>query len=54
VLGYWKASLERPDKVLFLKYEDLKEDIISNLKKIAGFNNAEMHRGAYNIMTMLR
>jgi hypothetical protein len=37
VLGYWKASLERPDKVLFLKYEDLKEDIISNLKKIAAF-----------------
>jgi hypothetical protein len=37
VLGYWKASLERPDKVLFLKYEDLKEDIISNLKKIAEF-----------------
>ncbi|KAL9349378.1 hypothetical protein Peur_056633 [Populus x canadensis] len=37
VPGYWKASLERPDKVLFLKYEDLKEDIISNLKKIAEF-----------------
>ncbi|KAJ6944341.1 cytosolic sulfotransferase 15-like [Populus alba x Populus x berolinensis] len=37
VLGYWKASLERPDKVLFLKHEDLKEDIISNLKKIAEF-----------------
>ncbi|CAK7336396.1 unnamed protein product [Dovyalis caffra] len=37
VLGYWKASLERPDKVLFLKYEDLKEDIVSNLKKLAEF-----------------
>uniref|UniRef100_A0A803LKL6 Sulfotransferase n=1 Tax=Chenopodium quinoa TaxID=63459 RepID=A0A803LKL6_CHEQI len=24
VLGFWKMSLERPDKVLFLKYEDLK------------------------------
>ncbi|KAF9686305.1 hypothetical protein SADUNF_Sadunf03G0145000 [Salix dunnii] len=37
VLGYWKASLERPDKVLFLKYEDLKEDITFNLKKLAEF-----------------
>ena len=37
MLGYWKASLERPDKVLFLKYEDLKEDITFNLKKLAEF-----------------
>ncbi|KAL7207745.1 hypothetical protein ACSBR1_029654 [Camellia fascicularis] len=26
VLGYWKESLKRPQKVLFLMYEDLKED----------------------------
>ncbi|CAK7336399.1 unnamed protein product [Dovyalis caffra] len=37
VLGYWKASIERPDKVLFLKYEDLKEDISFNLKKLGEF-----------------
>ncbi|KAB5573054.1 hypothetical protein DKX38_000248 [Salix brachista] len=37
VLGYWKASSERPDKVLFLKFEDLKEDIVFNLKKLAEF-----------------
>lgn len=37
VLGYWKESLENPNKVLFLKYEDLKEDIVYNLKKIAEF-----------------
>lgn len=36
-LGYWQASLERPDNVLFLKYEDLQEDIIYNLKKLAKF-----------------
>lgn len=37
LLGYWKASLERPEKVLFLKYEDLKEDTAGNLKMIAEF-----------------
>ncbi|KAJ7009837.1 hypothetical protein D5086_000321 [Populus alba] len=37
MLSYWKASLERPDKVLFLKYEELKEDIILNLKRLAEF-----------------
>ncbi|XP_017979818.1 PREDICTED: cytosolic sulfotransferase 15 [Theobroma cacao] len=37
VLGYWKMSLEHPEKVLFLKYEDLKKDITSNLMKLADF-----------------
>ncbi|KAL4272832.1 hypothetical protein GQ457_13G027930 [Hibiscus cannabinus] len=37
VLGYWKASRENPDKILFLKYEDLKEDIGSQLKHLAVF-----------------
>ncbi|OMO51337.1 hypothetical protein CCACVL1_29848, partial [Corchorus capsularis] len=38
VLGYWKASLENPKKVLFLKYEDLKEDTnFHHLKKLAKF-----------------
>ncbi|KAJ4825473.1 Cytosolic sulfotransferase 15 [Turnera subulata] len=37
MLGYWKESLERPDKVLFLKYDDLKQDITSHLKKTATF-----------------
>ncbi|XP_050206966.1 cytosolic sulfotransferase 15-like [Mercurialis annua] len=37
VLGYWKVSLEKPKKVLFLKYEDLKEDIVGELKRIAEF-----------------
>ncbi|KAM7279448.1 hypothetical protein ACFE04_006582 [Oxalis oulophora] len=26
VLGYWKASLENPERILFLKYEDLKRE----------------------------
>ncbi|EYU27151.1 hypothetical protein ABFS82_02G128100 [Erythranthe guttata] len=35
--GYWNAQLENPRKVLFLKYEDMKEDIVFNVKKIADF-----------------
>ncbi|KAK3188524.1 hypothetical protein Dsin_028085, partial [Dipteronia sinensis] len=26
ILGYWKSSLDNSHKILFLKYEDLKED----------------------------
>uniref|UniRef100_A0A1J3I0D4 Sulfotransferase n=2 Tax=Noccaea caerulescens TaxID=107243 RepID=A0A1J3I0D4_NOCCA len=37
MLGYWRESLKRPEKILFLRYEDLKEDIESNLKKLASF-----------------
>ncbi|KAF7137444.1 hypothetical protein RHSIM_Rhsim07G0069500 [Rhododendron simsii] len=37
VLGYWKESLERPDKVLFLKYEDLKCDTLVHVKRLAAF-----------------
>ncbi|XP_065871875.1 flavonol 4'-sulfotransferase-like [Euphorbia lathyris] len=37
LLGYWKASLEFPDRVLFLKYEDMKNDGCLYVKKIADF-----------------
>ncbi|KAL7124808.1 hypothetical protein ABFS83_14G073800 [Erythranthe nasuta] len=37
MIGYWNAYLDNPKKVLFLKYEDLKDDIIFNVKKIAEF-----------------
>ncbi|KAL9351134.1 hypothetical protein Peur_058389 [Populus x canadensis] len=37
LLGYWKASLERPDKVLFLKYEDIKKNNVLSIKKLASF-----------------
>ncbi|KAG6630415.1 hypothetical protein I3843_13G014400 [Carya illinoinensis] len=37
MLGYWKESTDRPHKILFLKYEDMKEDISSCLKKLAEF-----------------
>ncbi|KAK8585418.1 hypothetical protein V6N13_050397 [Hibiscus sabdariffa] len=29
VLGYWKASRENPNKILFLKYEDRKTSVVS-------------------------
>lgn len=37
VLGYWKASLEYPNKVLMLKYEDLKSETESHVKRLATF-----------------
>ncbi|KAJ1413461.1 Sulfotransferase domain [Sesbania bispinosa] len=37
MLGYWKESIARPDKVLFLKYEDLKKDAIFHVKRVAEF-----------------
>ncbi|XP_004514767.1 cytosolic sulfotransferase 15-like [Cicer arietinum] len=39
MLGYWKESQERPKRVLFLKYEDLKDDVNFELKKLAKFLN---------------
>ncbi|CAO2821741.1 unnamed protein product [Amaranthus hypochondriacus] len=37
VVGYKKKSLEQTDKVLFLQYEDLKEDTVLYVKKLAEF-----------------
>ncbi|KAA8529126.1 hypothetical protein F0562_034075 [Nyssa sinensis] len=37
VLGYWKASLEWPEKILFLKYEELKKEASFHVKRLAKF-----------------
>ncbi|KAM3318872.1 flavonol 4'-sulfotransferase [Capsicum chacoense] len=37
VMGYYKASLEFPKRVLLLKYEDMKQDPIFNAKRLAEF-----------------
>ena len=37
VLGYWKASMEWPERVLFIKYEDMKMDSAIHLKRLAEF-----------------
>lgn len=36
-LEYWKLSLEKPEKVLFIKYEDMKQNPNGHLKKLAEF-----------------
>ncbi|KAL2326316.1 hypothetical protein Fmac_025374 [Flemingia macrophylla] len=37
MLCYWKESIDRPNKVLFLKYEDLKDDANFHVKRVAEF-----------------
>ncbi|XP_077219098.1 cytosolic sulfotransferase 15-like [Tasmannia lanceolata] len=37
VLGYWKESLARPDRILFLKYEEIKQEPMFYLKRLAKF-----------------
>lgn len=37
VIGYYKASLERPNNVLFLTYEELIKDTKNEVKKLAKF-----------------
>ncbi|RDY02779.1 Cytosolic sulfotransferase 14, partial [Mucuna pruriens] len=37
MLGYWKENIAKPNKVLFLKYEDLKEDANFHVKRVAEF-----------------
>ncbi|XP_062109635.1 cytosolic sulfotransferase 12-like [Humulus lupulus] len=36
-LGYWKVSSERPEKVLFLNYDDMRKEPFSHVKKLAEF-----------------
>nr|XP_011462981.1 PREDICTED: cytosolic sulfotransferase 13-like [Fragaria vesca subsp. vesca]XP_011462982.1 PREDICTED: cytosolic sulfotransferase 13-like [Fragaria vesca subsp. vesca] len=37
VLGYWKESLERPETVFFVKYEEMKEKPGLHLRRLAEF-----------------
>lgn len=39
VLGYWHESLKNPEKVLFLKYEEMKAEPELYLRKLAEFLN---------------
>ena len=45
MLGYWNESITTPNKVLFLKYEDLKEDTVFHVKRIAEFLDSPIIQG---------
>ncbi|KAK1296132.1 Cytosolic sulfotransferase 14 [Acorus calamus] len=36
-LGYWRESLRRPERVMFMKYEEMKGDTGGSLKRLAEF-----------------
>ncbi|KAD6119746.1 hypothetical protein E3N88_11017 [Mikania micrantha] len=58
ILGYWQASHEDGHKILFLKYEDMKQDTPSSVKRLAEFigypfSNEEENTGVIeNIIKM--
>lgn len=39
-LGYWKAYLEYPDRILFLRYEDLKREPLNGIEELTEFLGA--------------
>ncbi|WVZ03557.1 hypothetical protein V8G54_024363 [Vigna mungo] len=45
MLGYWKESIATPNKVLFLKYEELKEDVNFYVKRVAEFLDCPFTEG---------
>ncbi|MBA0624314.1 hypothetical protein Godav_009698 [Gossypium davidsonii] len=36
-LGYWNMSVEKPSNILFMRYEELKEDPVAQTKRLAEF-----------------
>ncbi|WOG83519.1 hypothetical protein DCAR_0102695 [Daucus carota subsp. sativus] len=37
ILGYWKESLDKPDKVLFMRYEEMQNEPLVQLRRLALF-----------------
>ncbi|PWA65400.1 P-loop containing nucleoside triphosphate hydrolase [Artemisia annua] len=44
VLGFWRASLESPDKILFLKYEEIKKEPEVHVKSFEHLKNLEVNK----------
>ncbi|KAK4422348.1 Cytosolic sulfotransferase 14 [Sesamum alatum] len=45
MLDYWNAHLKNPRKLLFLKYEDLKQDVSCHIKRFAEFIGVALFGG---------
>ncbi|XP_038719378.1 cytosolic sulfotransferase 12-like [Tripterygium wilfordii] len=57
VLGYWKESLDMPERVLFLKFEEMKEEPIMNLRRLAEFigcSFSEEEKGGGMLLDILK
>ncbi|CAK9303303.1 unnamed protein product [Gordionus sp. m RMFG-2023] len=50
VAKYWEESINNPDKILFLKYEDMKRDLEKEVRKILGFLNMEITPERLNLL----
>ncbi|KAE8662417.1 Zinc finger family protein / BRCT domain-containing protein, putative isoform 1 [Hibiscus syriacus] len=44
VLGYWKESIKRPEKIHFMRYEDMKNEPKEQLRKLACFLQRPFHK----------
>ncbi|KAB5533982.1 hypothetical protein DKX38_017068 [Salix brachista] len=57
VLGYWRASLEFPEKILFLTYEEMKKDTAAHIVSMCSFeklSNLEVNiNGTHSLDTSI-
>ncbi|KAJ1270000.1 hypothetical protein BS78_06G021000 [Paspalum vaginatum] len=57
VLGYWRAHRDRPDRVLFLRYEEMRRDPAAHVRRLAEFVGlpfGDGDRGAEEVDAVVR